>query len=131
MLFPGNKSPAMKTRASNVKEEWFEGELFQLFVKSKHPETLKHLLLSNLWQISQHQPPTSKFSASSKIISLQENCTFVSPFLLMILLQNLKLINNHIETWVWKSTKMKLFTFKVLQFRLSGHLLFPSSSSLL
>ena len=36
------------------------------------------------------------------------------PFLLMILVQNFMLIKNHIETWVWKSTEMKLFTVKVL-----------------
>ena len=35
-------------------------------------------------------------------------------FLLMILVQNFMLIKNHIETWVWKSTEMKLFTVKVL-----------------
>ena len=46
-------------------------------------------------------------------------CTFVSlsprpSYSLMILVQNFMLIRNHIETWVWKSTEMKLFTFKVL-----------------
>ena len=30
-------------------------------------------------------------------------------FLLMILLQNFMLIKNHIETWIWKLTEIKLF----------------------
>ena len=46
-------------------------------------------------------------------------CTFViaSPrpsYSLMILVQNFMLIKSHIETWVWKSTELKIFIFKVL-----------------
>ena len=37
-------------------------------------------------------------------------CTFVPPFLLMILAQNFMLIKNHIETCVLRSTETKLFT---------------------
>ena len=32
------------------------------------------------------------------------------PFLLMILAQNFMLINNYMETWVWNSTEIKLWT---------------------
>ena len=35
-------------------------------------------------------------------------------FLLMSLVQNFILINNHIETWIRESTEMKLLTVKVL-----------------
>ena len=41
--------------------------------------------------------------------------SYPPSFLLMILVQNFMLIKNHTETWVWKSTEMKLFTSKVLQ----------------
>ena len=43
-------------------------------------------------------------------------CVFsmFSPLFLMILVHSFMLIKNHIETWVWKSAEMKLFTFKVL-----------------
>ena len=39
---------------------------------------------------------------------------FRSSLLLMMLVQNFQLINNHIKTWVWKSTETKLLTLKVL-----------------
>ena len=52
-----------------------------------------------------------QFSAKS---DLYPN-NFPSIFLLMILVQNLMLIKNHIEMWGWKSTETKLFTSKVLE----------------
>ena len=41
--------------------------------------------------------------------------TFIPPFLLMILVRGVVIIKNHIETWVWKLTEMKLLNFKILQ----------------
>ena len=43
-------------------------------------------------------------------------CVFsmFSSLFLMILVHNFMLIKNHIESWVWKSAEMKLFTFNVL-----------------
>ena len=55
---------------------------------------------------------------------------FRTPFLLMILVQNFMLINNHIETWVWKSKEIKLLNFKNLYFFQHGHQS-SSNSSLL
>ena len=48
-------------------------------------------------------------------------CTFLPPFLLMILVQNFMLIKIHIKTWVSKSAETKLFTFKVLYFHQLNH----------
>ena len=46
---------------------------------------------------------------------------FRTPFLLMILVQTYMLINNHIGTWVGKSTEKKLSTFEALYFFQLGH----------
>ena len=40
---------------------------------------------------------------------------------LMILVQNFMLINNHLKTWVWKSTVMKLLTLKAFKILESHH----------
>ena len=40
---------------------------------------------------------------------LTDYCTFAPRFLLMILVQNFDLINNHRKTWVWKSTEIKFY----------------------
>ena len=44
-------------------------------------------------------------STSYKLDTIALSCLL---FLLMILVQNFMLIKNHTETWVWKSTEMKL-----------------------
>ena len=40
--------------------------------------------------------------------TLRPYCTFLPIFILMILVQNVMLINNHIKNWESKTTKMKL-----------------------
>ena len=75
-------------------------------------------IMSNLCQTFQspyslHKPPCC-FTLPSSLLSGAIALSY-PPCFLMILVENFMLIMNHIETWVWKSTKRKLFTSKVLQ----------------
>ena len=71
----------------------------------RHSRTVQSLLFS-----------TSIFAFNQLVNILQVATITLSYllFLLMILVQNLQLSNNHIKTWVWKSTNMKSLTLKVL-----------------
>ena len=40
---------------------------------------------------------------------------FYTPFILTISLQSFMLTNNHIESWVWKSSEKTLLTYKILK----------------
>ena len=120
-----NFQSKLRLKTSNI----FVWKLFRQKKKVKgHVETFRKFLVVELWG-AETLSDQSKTQATCNMVVIDTNqwvsmekgcyCTFVPPlFWLMILVQTFMLINNHIETWVWKSTEIKSYSslkfFKVL-----------------